>query len=145
MKIMEQEVEIKLRYLPVLVKAVKIQRHIDEVVEKLQTDEKTLAEVRAMKAKLGKKSFQIDGCAISESKTASDKDFDFPFWIRILLKISSKISDVVKRYKKAHPEREIVLREGSPYVKVSVPKEVVERVKFAQVATVIKQFEMIQN
>lgn len=145
MKTVEKNVEIKLRYLPVLVKAVKIQRHIDEVVERLQTNEKTLAEVRAMKVKLDKKSFQLDGCTISEGRTASEKGFDFPFWIRILLKISDKIGNIMRRYKKAHPEREIILQEGSPYAKVSVPKEIVEQVRFAKVATVIRQFEMIQN
>ena len=139
------EVEIKLRYLPVLVRATRIKRSVDEIVKNLQHNEAALAEVRAMKAKLNKKSFQLEGCTVSEGVTASEKDFRYPFWLEFLLKIAGKISNMAQRYRKAHPERGVVLKEGSPYVKVSVPKEIVKQTRFSQVATLIKQFEAMQN
>ncbi len=129
MRVKVDDVDFELQYLPILANAAKIQRRTTEIVKKLSVDLRALAELRMLKERLGKNSFQINSCQFSESKTASTKEFMYPKWLELLLNIAAWINKIAERYRKAHPEAVIIVKEGHPYVKVSAPKEVVEKVE----------------
>jgi len=118
----------------------KIYRYVEDRYKQFSKDEKVLAELRFAKEITGKASFQINGCTFSEGKTKAEKEVLYPFWLRGLLRISNWIDNLANRYKKSHPEKVVILKDGSPYVKVSVPRPELEGiVEFASLTEIFDQ------